>query len=376
MPILAPSASDVTASVKAGAEVNAAIGGAVAKGGNSAPPRAGGTAAAAAAVTQSKAAQTSTITTSFRNANVTFIPRGPRVWVWSSSKFLSTGLYGASLAGNYDGGRILAQRTNGALYLTINGGVSWVNNTSIGTISGVSKLSRDGMIVLTTQRDSTVRISSNGGFNFTDITPPSVLPYWAGIAMSSDGTKLALCNNPADGYVYTATRSGSTWTFVAQPGAGQRAWTWIVGSSDGNTLIAAAGGNSYKSTDGGVTWSTARPMGGAANITDVQCSEDTNILFGRHSTTLYRSVDGGITWSVTGPPPGPIWRSCSMSANGLKMLGVSPSQTWLSETSGTIWTLQPSIGGQDLRGGYISGDGNTIAVAGYSEGKVWFAANE
>jgi len=68
MPILAPSASDITATVKAGAEVNAAVGGAVARGGNSAPPRAGGTAAASAAVTQSRAAQTSStpIATIFR----------------------------------------------------------------------------------------------------------------------------------------------------------------------------------------------------------------------------------------------------------------------------------------------------------------------
>lgn len=68
MPILAPSASDVTASVKAGAEVNAAIGGAVSRGGNSAPPRAGGSAAASATVTQSRAAQTSStpVATVFR----------------------------------------------------------------------------------------------------------------------------------------------------------------------------------------------------------------------------------------------------------------------------------------------------------------------
>jgi len=57
MPLLRTSASDVTASVKAGAEVNAAIGGAVARGGNSAPPRAGGTAAASATVTQGAVAR-------------------------------------------------------------------------------------------------------------------------------------------------------------------------------------------------------------------------------------------------------------------------------------------------------------------------------
>ena len=57
MPILKGSASDFTATVKGSAEVNAAVGGAVARGGNSNPPRASG--AIAAIVTQSAIAKSS-----------------------------------------------------------------------------------------------------------------------------------------------------------------------------------------------------------------------------------------------------------------------------------------------------------------------------
>ena len=62
MPLLRASASDVTATIKASAQVNAAIGGASSKGGSSAPPPAGGFAAASAVVTQSAVAKSGSST--------------------------------------------------------------------------------------------------------------------------------------------------------------------------------------------------------------------------------------------------------------------------------------------------------------------------
>jgi len=365
----------VTATIKAGAEVNAAIGGAVSRGGNSAPPRAGGTAAAAAAVTQSRAAQTSTITTIFRTPPTAFVPPPPPEWRWSSTKFLEV-FFPTSLAGSYNGDRILARRDGiNHLYATINGGVSWINNASIGSIGSIVKVSYDGTLVVYATRGAGVWFSSNGGVNFSDITPPVIVNgIWTGLAMSSDGTKIAVSEETA-GYIYTATRSGSTWTWTRQTSSGAKSWLWIVGSADGSILIAGAAGDSYRSTNGGVTWSAARSMGVAASVVEVYCSEDATILFGRQNgtTTLFKSVDGGATWSATGPVKN--WRGNSMSANGVKMIATLNGEVWLSETSGSIWTQQPDISGGDMRSIYISGDGNRIAVASYGSSKVYFAAN-
>jgi hypothetical protein len=379
MPLLRVSASDVTASVKAGAEVNAAVGGAVAKGGNSNPPRAGGSAAAAAVVTQSAVAKSGSGTFSLlRTILPSVIPRGPRVWGWSSAKFLQV-LYPIVLAGSFDGSRILALRDGdtGQLYATTNGGVSFVNNTHITTVGRAGfKLSSDGSIVLFAVRGGAVSISSDGGVTRTNITPsPSTNGLWSAVTISSDGTKISVSENDG-GYIYTSTRSGSTWPWTRRDAVGQRVWSWIVGSADGNILIAAAGGSTYRSTDSGATWSAGRSMGVAANVVEAYCSGDGSILFGRQNGTfqLFRSGDGGATWSAIGPVNN--WRGCSMSADGLKMIAVLNGEVWLSETSGSVWTRQPDISGGDMRPVYISGDGNRIAIGSYGGDKVFFAANE
>lgn len=381
MPLLRTSASDVTANVKAGAEVNAAVGGAVAKGGSSNPPRAGGSAAAAAVVTQSRAAQTNTtpIARVFRVPPIVFVPPVPRAWVWSSTKFLEV-LFPSVVAGSFDGGRILALRDGdaGLLYATTDGGVSLVNNAQIASVGRAGfRLSSNGSIVLFAIRGGSVSISSDGGVTRTNITPsPMTNGLWSAVTMSSDGTKISVSENDG-GYIYTSTRSGSTWPWTRRDAAGLRVWAWIVGSADGNILIAAAGGSTYRSTDGGATWSAGRSMGIAANVVEAYCSGDGSILFGRQNaatTTLFRSGDGGATWSATGPVNN--WRGCSMSENGMKMIATVSGEVWLSETSGSIWTRQPNIGGGDMRAVYISGDGNRIAVASYGGNKVFFAANE
>jgi hypothetical protein len=79
MPLLRASASDVTATVKASAQVNAAVGGASYRGGNSAPPPAGGAAAGRAVVTQSAVAKSGSSTFSLLRMTPTVIPPVPVV---------------------------------------------------------------------------------------------------------------------------------------------------------------------------------------------------------------------------------------------------------------------------------------------------------
>jgi photosystem II stability/assembly factor-like uncharacterized protein len=378
MPLLRASASDVTATVKASAQVNAAVGGAVAKGGNSAPPPVGGFAAASATVTQSAVAKSGSGTFSLLRS-ISFVPRAPPRWVWSSTKFLT--LFNPStVVGSFDGSRIFARRAGEELYITVDKGASWLENRSLGAIGWFAGASYDGMTLVTTTPGSAIMFSGDGGRNFTDITPsPIVNGRWWSIALSSDGTKLAVGENESDlGYIYTATRSGSTWTWTRRDSAGQRRWSFIVGSADGSILTAVSGGNTYRSTDSGATWSAGRSMGVAASVGEMYSSANGSILFGRQNgatTTLFRSVDGGVTWSATGPVNN--WRGCSMSADGLKMLGALNGEVWLSETSGSIWTRQPDISGGDMRTAYISLDGNTIAVGSYtSPGRLYFAANQ
>ncbi len=63
-----------------------------------------------------------------------------------------------------------------------------------------------------------------------------------------------------NGFIYTSTDSGVTWT--EKTGSGQRNWRAIVMSDDGKKLAAAAiDGYIYTSSDSGATWVEQKSSG-------------------------------------------------------------------------------------------------------------------
>jgi hypothetical protein len=92
--------------------------------------------------------------------------------------------------------------------------------------------------------------------NFTWTLTSAPNEYWASIASSSNGTKLAAA---VPGYgIYTSTNSGQTWTQTSAPGED---WTSIASSSDGIKLAAIGDGlgdGIYTSTNSGLTWKASQ----------------------------------------------------------------------------------------------------------------------
>jgi photosystem II stability/assembly factor-like uncharacterized protein len=301
----------------------------------------------------------------------------PPEWRWSSTRFLAVQFPGI-VFGSFNGTRIITNQDGQArAYVTIDQGSTWVNNTFIATGQGltVGAMSYDGTHCVIAGVSSHIQFSTNGGLNWTTVTPsPFVGRAWRAITMSSDGSKAAVAEGD-NGYIYTAVRSGSTWTWTRQTSSGARIWSWLASSADGNILVAGEGSNSYISTDSGVTWSAARATGIAGALSEVTSSADGGILLGRqggNTTTLFKSTNGGSTWTAMGPSKN--WRGSSMSANGVRMIAALNGEIWLSEDSGAVWKQQPNISGGDMRAIYISGDGNRVAVASYGSSKVFFAS--
>ena len=74
--------------------------------------------------------------------------------------------------------------------------------------------------------------------------------FWSSITSSADGTNLAaVVGGMANGYIYTSTDSGVTWT--ERTSAGSRRWGSITSSTDGTRLAVATWGYIYTSTDSG-----------------------------------------------------------------------------------------------------------------------------
>jgi photosystem II stability/assembly factor-like uncharacterized protein len=130
------------------------------------------------------------------------------------------------------------------------------------------------------------------------------------------------CGTSANGpAVYRTTNGGINWTTLPTTGLAAKKlfciWakdslTAFVG--DGGDAAGTAGGNAIlsKTTDGGNTWTTVTQTGGTAGFINGIVFSRTNPLFGiaqsdppNGSGTAYwvsKTTDGGNTWTTTNPP--------------------------------------------------------------------------
>jgi photosystem II stability/assembly factor-like uncharacterized protein len=97
-----------------------------------------------------------------------------------------------------------------------------------------------------------------------------------------------------NGYIYTSTDSGVTWT--QQTGSGSRNWSNVASSADGNKLVGvvAFGGYIYTSADSGATW-TQQTSAGSNDWYSVASSTDGNKLIAGQ-----RDGSGGTGYLYTG----------------------------------------------------------------------------
>jgi photosystem II stability/assembly factor-like uncharacterized protein len=93
-------------------------------------------------------------------------------------------------------------------------------------------MSADGHELAAAGLNSTIYQSTNSGFTWN----PSIAPsgYWNSVAMSADGTKLIAAMS--QGPVYVSTNSGNNWTPVVLPSL--PFWGGVASSSDGSSLAA------------------------------------------------------------------------------------------------------------------------------------------
>jgi len=113
------------------------------------------------------------------------------------------------------------------------------------------------------------------------------------ITSSSDGTKLAAVDN--NGFIYTSTDSGATWT--QQTNAGRRSWSSITSSSDGTKLAAVVSSNGY----------------------------------------IYTSIDSGATWTQQTSAGQRTWQSITSSSDGTKLAAVDNNNGYIY----TYWNDLP-----------------------------------
>jgi hypothetical protein len=193
-----------------------------------------------------------------------------------------------------------------------------------------------------------------------------------GVAVSADGTKLAVTN--VQGLIQTSTNSGASWTvryvngssgaegWVAGPGD----WSAIASSADGTKLAAVAdGGQIFTSSNSGAAW-TARESN--RNWKSIASSSDgTKLAAAASSGQIYTSTDGGVTWTARASSR--AWQGIASSADGTKLAAVVDGGLIHTSTdSGVTWTAKASA--RQWRGITLSADGTKAAAVAWN-GRIY-----
>jgi fibronectin-binding autotransporter adhesin len=202
---------------------------------------------------------------------------------------------------------------------------------------------------------------TNSGNDWIEQTNPGARA-WHGVASSDDGTKLAAV--VYNGYIYTSTDSGATWSTNSNS-SGSRDWTSIASSSDGVNLAATvSNGYIYTSTDSGATWSTNSNSSGSRDWTSIASSSDgVNLAATVNGGNIYTSTDSGANWINQTNSGSRAWTSIASSSNGTKLAAVGTGiNVYTSTDSGATWTPQTNSGSRSWVGVASSADGTKIAA--------------
>jgi hypothetical protein len=185
---------------------------------------------------------------------------------------------------------------------------------------------------------------------------------WAGIAMSSSGS--AMVASVYNGYLYTSSNTGSTWTQRDSV----RNWGAVASSSNGTILLASTNhtfsGSDflYLSTNSGVSWSSI-----GSSLAYISCAMSSNgsIMYATtYSGKIYVSTDTGTTWTPRDSDR--FWGGVCCSSDGVTAYATSGNNIYKTTNSGTSWTLVNSDSGN--RGPACSSDGSIVLGASLSGG--------
>jgi photosystem II stability/assembly factor-like uncharacterized protein len=160
--------------------------------------------------------------------------------------------------------------------------------------------------------DRTLYVTENGGVSWISHPLPGLCAQLQHLAASSRHDVWTLCSGatPSDTQtkeLYHSVDAGSTWVLVAtsnsgtEPGAGRLpasgVVTQVISVGPGRLLIALDNGTLIESTDGGRTWAPQGlpANGGVIQLTFTDAQHGWAIL--SPNDTLYRTSDGGAHWT-------------------------------------------------------------------------------
>lgn len=219
--------------------------------------------------------------------------------------------------------------------------------------------------------------STNAGVTWTTQYQPNY-GYWASIACSSDGSKIVTCRfNPQGlpwGNIFRSIDSGYNWTIPTDLASN---WGGIASSSDGVKLAAIGSGYLYTSSDSGTTWVNTNYNAGFRAVRSSSDGTRLVLCTGGNSGSIYISTNSGVTLTKSTSAGSRYWDNVACSADGMKIAAtVQTGYIWTSTDGGNTWLQRTSGPYYNWYGGVAwSGDGSKLIVGGYP-GYIWISTDD
>lgn len=189
---------------------------------------------------------------------------------------------------------------------------------------------------------------------------------WRTISTSSDGKHIAAAYN--GGYIHISNDYGNSWSEQTYPG--EKYWSCVDISDNGQIIMAIEYGNIWVSNDSGQSWDIKYNSASSFYSLSTSSSGQYSAVGTSNSKILF-SNDYGNSWVELNNSPTKTWYDISISANGSIIVGCTfDDYIYKSIDYGNTWTALTSADDREWLSISISSDGSKIA-AGTNGGYIY-----
>jgi len=279
---------------------------------------------------------------------------------------------------------ILLAGTNGGLYRTANGGTSWTKVVASGQFYDIEALTSTNMVATT--KGGLYRSTDSGATWVLVTTIASTGRIALAVSASNSDFVAALVSNTSNGFkgFYASVDGGLTYTLRSSTpnlmgwetngsDSGGQAWYDLcvaVSPVDVNQIVVG-GVNTWKSTNGGVSWTIMTNWYQTSTVPAMHADQhdlifqNSTTLFSANDGGIYRSTNNGVSWTdlTNGMSISQLYRASAAQTDIRVIAGLQDNGTKLRSTTGT-WSDE------------IGGDGMDCAIdptnASYMYGTLYY----